>query len=422
MSRVADPPIPPAFVNRIARKRRSRSASLTACMATLFAIALPALASDGVREINQACALNTGCFPGDSAGFPVTITARGSFRLTSDLDLSAQSPNLSGVVITAQFVTLDLGGFSIHGPAGCSGTPTTSCAPAGTGVGVDGVSFLTLRNGIVSGMASDGVRLQHGVRIDDIQSFANGGSGVVAGDQSEMRWVESTLNAQHGILTNIEATLDHVSAVGNGGDGLHVASGVLTDDNASRNGGAGANLGLTTAFSGCRLASNGGGSLVGGKAVGGNVCDDGRCSTTGGKRYYLTIPAFDGAHAATACNPGFHMASLYEMLDPASLQYDKTLGRGTLDQGAGPPSGQVDTFLVLAGWVRTGADPDLGLATAPGRANCNAWTTTSGRGTVAALSTPWSAFPSSPVVNEVSPFEATTWPCNLTSQVWCMED
>ena len=35
--------------------------------------ALPAFADEGVLEINQVCAVNTGCFVGDSAGFPVTI-------------------------------------------------------------------------------------------------------------------------------------------------------------------------------------------------------------------------------------------------------------------------------------------------------------------------------------------------------------
>ena len=51
----------------------------------LFALATPALASDGVLEINQTCAVQTGCFPGDTAGFPVKITASGSYRLTGNL-------------------------------------------------------------------------------------------------------------------------------------------------------------------------------------------------------------------------------------------------------------------------------------------------------------------------------------------------
>ncbi len=34
-----------------------------------------AWAVDGVLEINQACAVNTGCFAGDTAGFPVIIAS-----------------------------------------------------------------------------------------------------------------------------------------------------------------------------------------------------------------------------------------------------------------------------------------------------------------------------------------------------------
>ena len=52
-------------------------------------LASAAYAGDGVLEINQTCATETGCFPGDSAGFPVTVNVGtgSSFRLTSDLAL-----------------------------------------------------------------------------------------------------------------------------------------------------------------------------------------------------------------------------------------------------------------------------------------------------------------------------------------------
>ena len=41
-------------------------------------LALPVLAVDGVLEINHTCAVQTGCFSGDTPGYPVTITeARG---------------------------------------------------------------------------------------------------------------------------------------------------------------------------------------------------------------------------------------------------------------------------------------------------------------------------------------------------------
>ena len=49
-------------------------------LALLFSlVTIPAIASDGVLEINQTCAVQTGCFSGDVAGFPVTISTSGSY-------------------------------------------------------------------------------------------------------------------------------------------------------------------------------------------------------------------------------------------------------------------------------------------------------------------------------------------------------
>ena len=57
---------------------------LALCAASAASIAaLPALASDGVIEINQAKALAGGVTAFDGPGFPVTVTAPGSYILTS---------------------------------------------------------------------------------------------------------------------------------------------------------------------------------------------------------------------------------------------------------------------------------------------------------------------------------------------------
>ena len=63
----------------------------------LLAFAVPALAVDGVLEINQACAVNTGCSTGDTAGFPVTISTSGSYRLTSNLESNAPAIDMIDV-------------------------------------------------------------------------------------------------------------------------------------------------------------------------------------------------------------------------------------------------------------------------------------------------------------------------------------
>ena len=61
--------------------------------ATLWLIPV-ANADNGVLEINQACAVHTGCFSGDDPGLPVTIdsSAGRSYRLTSDLTSSSSNP------------------------------------------------------------------------------------------------------------------------------------------------------------------------------------------------------------------------------------------------------------------------------------------------------------------------------------------
>ncbi len=82
----------------------------------ILILALPALAGDGVLEINQTCAVQTGCFAGDTAGFPVTVTQPGSYVLTENLSIPpAAGPN--AVHLSASEVTLDLNGFTITGTA-----------------------------------------------------------------------------------------------------------------------------------------------------------------------------------------------------------------------------------------------------------------------------------------------------------------
>ena len=45
----------------------------------------------------------------------------------------------------------------------------------------------------------------------------------------------------------------------------------------------------------------------------------------GARKYYLTLPQFEGDQVLTACARGYHMASLFEILDTSNLRYDTTL-------------------------------------------------------------------------------------------------
>ena len=114
------------------------------CTFLLLLLAGPALAVDGVGEINQTCATATGCFSGDAAGFPVTISTSGSYRLTSRLVLPNE--NTDGILVSTSSVSIDLNGFEITGPVTCAGGPIL-CTPAtGTGSAIDRISCRTPRS------------------------------------------------------------------------------------------------------------------------------------------------------------------------------------------------------------------------------------------------------------------------------------
>ena len=95
-----------------------------------IALSAPALAADGVHEINQVCALNGGCFPGDAAGFPVQITSSGSYVLTGNLTATGAVSEM--IEVGADDVRIDLNNFTIDGGGTCSGPvsglPVDSCS------------------------------------------------------------------------------------------------------------------------------------------------------------------------------------------------------------------------------------------------------------------------------------------------------
>jgi hypothetical protein len=95
---------------------------------TMFSVS--AFAVDGVVLINQASVMAAG-------GFPYKITQSGSYRLSGNLTVPA---NTDGIDITVDNVTLDLNGFTIKGQITCIGQPVTSCTP-GTGEGVNGAPY-----------------------------------------------------------------------------------------------------------------------------------------------------------------------------------------------------------------------------------------------------------------------------------------
>ncbi len=134
----------------------------------LAAIAMPALAADGVLEISQPCAVQTGCFAGDAPGFPVTLAAAGSYVLTSNLD--AREEPVSVIEITAADVTLDLGSFLVEG-YGSEEVPVIRAT----------ADRVAIRNGTVA----ISIELRDRSSLDNIRLASSGvDGGVVAGAMS----------------------------------------------------------------------------------------------------------------------------------------------------------------------------------------------------------------------------------------------
>ena len=89
----------------------------------LAAISSSLYAVDGVVLIDQKLARAGNVSPGDTPGFPVTISQPGSYRLSENLIVADAAT--TAIHITADNVTLDLNGFSIIGPTICTPNPTT---------------------------------------------------------------------------------------------------------------------------------------------------------------------------------------------------------------------------------------------------------------------------------------------------------
>lgn len=141
--------------------------------------ATPAAAADGTILITQAKALAGNVTPGDTAGFPVTISAPGSYTLASNLEVPA---NKNGIVVTATEVTLDLNGFRIDGGS-----------VAAFGI-VGQQRSLTVRNGTVRGFKNDGIRSIGAMMIvENMRVEENGQNGVADTNNGYARIVNSTV-------------------------------------------------------------------------------------------------------------------------------------------------------------------------------------------------------------------------------------
>ncbi len=202
-----------------------------------------AQAADGAIFIDQSRAMEGNITLGDSAGFPITISQSGSYRLAGNLTV----PDLDTVAIqiTADFVTLDLNGFSILGPGTCTAGTVTTCSGTGAGIGVlaggnqphPAPRGTRVLNGTVHGMGLFGIRLDGGGSyVEKVTVDSNAGGGMTV--SGAVIQSAATQNGSFGIIGDI---IRDSTVLQNGGDGiiLGVNGGVATGNVSSFNGGFG---------------------------------------------------------------------------------------------------------------------------------------------------------------------------------------
>jgi hypothetical protein len=342
-------------------------------VALLLAVLLgasSAQAGDGRVEISQASVTAAG-------GYPLVISQPGSYVLTGNLEVPEGE---SGISIATSDVTLDLNGFRITGGPGCDpdegdGCPEEAIVTLGGQTG----HRVTLRNGIIRGFNGTCVTLGDFAHLRDLDvSACRTGDGIFVGRQARILGNSVSSTGENGIrMLDASSTYAHnvVSDVGQGAPGR---------------------------------------AIVGGRASAGNLCEDRSCTTDGRRRFYLTLTTHNGAQAPSACASGFHMASMWELIDPSQLSYDRSRGQTSDDSGLGPPS-------LVGGWIRTGGSNSF-TSGEPGGAHCSSYTEPSlGTGTEVGLYPDWTP-------GGVSEDSRIPWwagdldSCALLRSVWCVED
>lgn len=232
-----------------------------------------ASATNGVLGINQTCAVQTGCFPGDAPGFPVTITgtAGRSYRLTSDLGFGGF--DTTGIEIAASHTTIDMAGFRIV----CSGfippSTVTTCAATGSGTG-SGIKAddpalrtgLEVHGGHILGMPGIGVRLGDDCKVNGVDITDGGATGTICNKNGKISDSSASRNAGAGFVLGEGAFVSGSTASENGAHGISAGGGSRVKDNVTNgNTGFGMICGRGSVVSGNASYENVGFGIQGGE-------------------------------------------------------------------------------------------------------------------------------------------------------------
>ncbi len=210
---------------------------------------LPLLAAAGAQAqttIDHAMALAGNVTPGDTPGYPVTISVPGSYVLTGNLQVGANE--LRGIDIMAENVTLDLNGFTVMSTTQCQPLGGSVACPGGVATPSEAAdrvgirvwkSNVVVRNGAVMGFKGHGIYSnQSATWLDGLRVWSNGHDGIrLQSGSTGSRITNSvvSVNNLNGIFA-VRALIDATVVRGNGQYGFHLVGGSLGASAASYNG------------------------------------------------------------------------------------------------------------------------------------------------------------------------------------------
>ena len=178
-----------------------------------------------------------------------TISKSGSYVVNRNLQATAKTAG-NCIVIDADFVTLDLNGFTLTGLGD------------GTGVGVWNNDVphqgLLVRNGMITGFQSGiSFPFSRGSTVESIKAFSNDWTGIRVYSGSTVTGNTASDNGFTGILVGFGSIVVANTASDNGRDGMNVGTrSTVTANRASNNGANGLNIGLYSTVTGNIASGN----------------------------------------------------------------------------------------------------------------------------------------------------------------------
>lgn len=162
--------------------------------------------------ITQAKALAGNVTPGDTAGYPITISQPGAYRLDSNLTVS---PNTYGIYVSASNVDIDMNGFTLAG----GGTATWGV--------ISPNSESRIHDGVINRFRYSGIYLRGSSWvIDDMQIVRNGTLGVDATGAQLITIKDATVtaNGSTGLRVGADGRIETSNVSRNGADGVSCAA------------------------------------------------------------------------------------------------------------------------------------------------------------------------------------------------------